>query len=241
MVVCFVRRSRSGIRDKDSVFFALSNLCRSKRLFYSFSVTLSHRQVCFFGIVELLTQPPRRLVCGGVKIVHRRTKKIESYIAATLCHSCGTTGNRTRDTRIFSPLLYQLSYGTITDTSFRGSWCKGRQKNRISKPHPRFFLFFADFCCGLPPADGSPAYYRYRYARRRLRRAAGRKVTNRKPPPPAGLQKPSRNPPETRLKPAGNPPKISENRRISPNPENRPGGRFRIVTWHPSKTRNRKQ
>jgi hypothetical protein len=25
---------------------------------------------------------------------------------------CGTTRNRTRDTRIFSPLLYQLSYGT---------------------------------------------------------------------------------------------------------------------------------
>ena len=25
----------------------------------------------------------------------------------------GATGNRTRDTRIFSPLLYQLSYGTI--------------------------------------------------------------------------------------------------------------------------------
>ena len=26
--------------------------------------------------------------------------------------SCGATENRTRDTRIFSPLLYQLSYGT---------------------------------------------------------------------------------------------------------------------------------
>ena len=26
---------------------------------------------------------------------------------------CGATGNRTRDTRIFSPLLYQLSYGTF--------------------------------------------------------------------------------------------------------------------------------
>ena len=42
---------------------------------------------------------------------------------------CGATGNRTRDTRIFSPLLYQLSYGTIfclrTCPSF--DWdCKGR-------------------------------------------------------------------------------------------------------------------
>ena len=26
---------------------------------------------------------------------------------------CGVTGNRTRDTRIFSPLLYQLSYDTV--------------------------------------------------------------------------------------------------------------------------------
>ena len=31
---------------------------------------------------------------------------------------CGTTGIRTWDTRIFSPLLYQLSYSTI----------KGRQR-----------------------------------------------------------------------------------------------------------------
>ena len=39
---------------------------------------------------------------------------------AFLC--CGVTGNRTRDTRIFSPLLYQLSY----DTSFVVWDCKGR-------------------------------------------------------------------------------------------------------------------
>ena len=32
--------------------------------------------------------------------------------ASLLRFCCGATGNRTRDTRIFSPLLYQLSYGT---------------------------------------------------------------------------------------------------------------------------------
>ena len=37
----------------------------------------------------------------------------------------GATGIRTRDTRIFSPLLYQLSYGTI-DNTFRDCECKGR-------------------------------------------------------------------------------------------------------------------
>ena len=39
--------------------------------------------------------------------------KKESRISATLCLFGGATGNRTRDTRIFSPLLYQLSYDTI--------------------------------------------------------------------------------------------------------------------------------
>ena len=36
----------------------------------------------------------------------------------------GATGIRTRDTRIFSPLLYQLSYGTITYLSL--SECKDK-------------------------------------------------------------------------------------------------------------------
>ena len=35
---------------------------------------------------------------------------------AVLC--CGATRNRTGDTRIFSPLLYQLSYGTNALFSF---------------------------------------------------------------------------------------------------------------------------
>ena len=30
---------------------------------------------------------------------------------------CGANGNRTSDTRIFSPLLYQLSYGTSRSAS----------------------------------------------------------------------------------------------------------------------------
>ena len=34
-------------------------------------------------------------------------------VATLQLSSCGATRNRTGDTRIFSPLLYQLSYGTI--------------------------------------------------------------------------------------------------------------------------------
>ncbi len=32
---------------------------------------------------------------------------------------CGANGNRTSDTRIFSPLLYQLSYGTKCNLGHR--------------------------------------------------------------------------------------------------------------------------
>ena len=43
--------------------------------------------------------------------------KKESYTAVTLLFQSGATRNRTGDTRIFSPLLYQLSYGTMTSTT----------------------------------------------------------------------------------------------------------------------------
>ena len=46
-----------------------------------------------------------------------KEKRHKSLICSVLLiltfGSSGATGNRTRDTRIFSPLLYQLSYGTI--------------------------------------------------------------------------------------------------------------------------------
>ena len=43
----------------------------------------------------------------------RRKSLICSVLLILTFGSSGATGNRTRDTRIFSPLLYQLSYGTI--------------------------------------------------------------------------------------------------------------------------------
>ena len=42
-----------------------------------------------------------------------KDKRKTTYIAVSRSSQCGTTRNRTGDTRIFSPLLYQLSYGTI--------------------------------------------------------------------------------------------------------------------------------
>ena len=57
---------------------------------------------------------------------------------------CGATGNRTRDTRIFSPLLYQLSYDTrniclkcgCKDTHFFNSGKFLRAKKCISRKNP---------------------------------------------------------------------------------------------------------
>ena len=53
----------------------------------------------------------------------------------------GATGNRTRDTRIFSPLLYQLSYGTFlwSQTLFLSF---GIAKVDIFSLPPNFFLIF---------------------------------------------------------------------------------------------------
>ena len=58
---------------------------------------------------------------------------------------CGATGNRTRDTRIFSPLLYQLSYGTkfFFRTSLSFDWdCKGRHFFLICKFKFKIFDIF---------------------------------------------------------------------------------------------------
>ncbi len=51
----------------------------------------------------------------------------------------GATRNRTGDTRIFSPLLYQLSYGTIMLLS--KSECKDRHNFSISKYVGEIFCF----------------------------------------------------------------------------------------------------
>ena len=53
--------------------------------------------------------------------------------------SSGATGNRTRDTRIFSPLLYQLSYGTslVLCKPFRNCGAKIERYFEFPKLHPK--------------------------------------------------------------------------------------------------------
>ena len=50
---------------------------------------------------------------------------------------CGTDGNRTSDTRIFSPLLYQLSYGTSVFALQRYAFFRSQQE-KIFKNHVFF-------------------------------------------------------------------------------------------------------
>ncbi len=49
-------------------------------------------------------------------VTGKKKKAVKFYLTAFFR---GTTRNRTGDTRIFSPLLYQLSYGTIVVSCLR--------------------------------------------------------------------------------------------------------------------------
>ena len=63
---------------------------------------------------------------GSTRRMHRTTYEKSRLIRNGF--SCGATRNRTGDTRIFSPLLYQLSYGTKCANRKRGSG--GATRNR---------------------------------------------------------------------------------------------------------------
>ena len=74
---------------------------------------------------------PENDTFGAIR-VHFRVHNLQNIDFQCLC---GVTGNRTRDTRIFSPLLYQLSYDTIFSmNSLLLFWdCKDRQNSSDSK------------------------------------------------------------------------------------------------------------
>ena len=64
-----------------------------------------------------------------VRVGKRTTKNPDILVSMSGILCCGATRNRTGDTRIFSPLLYQLSYDTIALLSICG--CKGSINIRI--------------------------------------------------------------------------------------------------------------
>ena len=64
------------------------------------------------------------------------------YKSAQTIKISGATRNRTGDTRIFSPLLYQLSYGTLLICV-----CKSTINILTNKTFHRFFSSKCIFCC----------------------------------------------------------------------------------------------
>ena len=77
----------------------------------------------------------------------RRKSLICSVLLILTFGSSGATRNRTGDTRIFSPLLYHLSYGTslLCAVGWRllsKSECKGNHFFQFRKGLVRFFYFF---------------------------------------------------------------------------------------------------
>ena len=93
----------------------------------------------------------------------RKRKNLIDFINQGLC---GVTRNRTGDTRIFSPLLYQLSYDTIALLSICG--CKGRaflpflqvkEKKTFGREKKNVIFFsFSQKHCTFAPATPQRAF-----------------------------------------------------------------------------------
>ena len=124
----FLFGSRQIFRNLD--FFAQNRKSYTNSYTYSYTRFLGHKKIYKIfknGLSDSYRQVFK--VAGGIKfrIFNCRTYQ-NSYTysdtklsqkqektateALLLRFCCGVTGNRTRDTRIFSPLLYQLSYDT---------------------------------------------------------------------------------------------------------------------------------
>ena len=85
-----------------------------------------------FGVTGRHQAAPHRQRASSAQPLARRK-------ARTVAHFAGGAGeNRTPDTRIFSPLLYQLSYRAAEWKGKRGGavWLKGRACARGSRPSP---------------------------------------------------------------------------------------------------------
>ena len=69
------------------------------------------RSACFVPVIRK-TQNNRNFTLSRFDAMQNIWNQKTSIEILLLRFSCGATRNRTGDTRIFSPLLYQLSYGT---------------------------------------------------------------------------------------------------------------------------------
>ena len=78
----------------------------------------------------------RQKIFGHISDKRKAAQKKKSLKFSDLsCFKGGATRNRTGDTRIFSPLLYQLSYGTVCE-------CKGKKNFLNCKGLGQILNFF---------------------------------------------------------------------------------------------------
>ena len=85
-------------------------------------IFVSASKLRFNGSYSDELRSPQGLKSAGapLKVVrYRDTHKKTTPHGVVFCGACGANGNRTSDTRIFSPLLYQLSYGTALASELR--------------------------------------------------------------------------------------------------------------------------
>ena len=89
----------------------LSSLCafpyHKDKTFSSISPQRFYSEPVFLVYTSVYT-----LVYTNHQKLTKKQQKKQLLFIVTAWFSSGATGIRTRDTRIFSPLLYQLSYGT---------------------------------------------------------------------------------------------------------------------------------
>jgi hypothetical protein len=85
----------------------------AKRAFGDFAQSFPQTQFVQFVVYHLCSSAS---ICGLFHDVMKNKK------ASTFVEACGVGRDRTGDTRIFSPLLYRLSYRTIPETHHLGKW-----------------------------------------------------------------------------------------------------------------------
>ena len=114
----------SGLYNSVSRLYTNKSLVHFLRL-KEFLMVLTLAFMLIFS-VHLGLQDSRKSIEKRYRLVeigwewHKKRKALKSLIYSALV--CGTTRNRTGDTRIFSPLLYQLSYGTIAGAKVNSFW-----------------------------------------------------------------------------------------------------------------------
>ena len=103
-----------GTRTFEAVRLRITDDCRGSGRARMLGCGIRPRTTKQGSLTNYLPPPPRIAYSGkDAKTTATGKRPFDKLQTASFRSGSGTTRNRTGDTRIFSPLLYQLSYGTI--------------------------------------------------------------------------------------------------------------------------------